>query len=98
MSLSAAVQQEIHDLEGELGIELFKRRREGVALTPAGKSLLVDTRRILEDRLLSGRFSTPDGSCRRREPPDGFISRMRSLKKRDKPPTQPPRCRSTSCG
>src|SRR4029077_8433717 len=41
--------KQIHDLEGEFGIELFDRRRKGVALTPAGKSFLVDARRILED-------------------------------------------------
>jgi Bacterial regulatory helix-turn-helix protein, lysR family len=41
--------KQIHDLEGELGIDLFKRRRKGVALSPAGKSLLIDARRILED-------------------------------------------------
>src|SRR5258707_2919532 len=41
--------KQIHDLEGELGIELFERGSKGVALTPAGKSFLIDARRILED-------------------------------------------------
>ena len=41
--------KQIHDLEGELRMELFERRRKGVALTPAGKAFLVDARRILED-------------------------------------------------
>jgi hypothetical protein len=41
--------KQIHDLESELRMELFERRRKGVALTPAGKAFLVDARRILED-------------------------------------------------
>jgi DNA-binding transcriptional LysR family regulator len=41
--------KQIHDPEVELGIEFFERRRKGVALTPAGKSFLIDARRILED-------------------------------------------------
>src|SRR5260370_12696610 len=41
--------KQIHDLEGELRLELFERRRKGVALTPAGKAFLVDARRILEE-------------------------------------------------
>jgi DNA-binding transcriptional LysR family regulator len=45
--------KQIHDLEGELRMELFERRRKGVALTPAGKAFLVDARRILEDCVAS---------------------------------------------
>jgi DNA-binding transcriptional LysR family regulator len=52
--------KQIHDPEGELGIELFERRRKGVALTPAGKSFLIDVRRILEDCDASIRKARPD--------------------------------------
>src|SRR6202044_867426 len=41
--------KQIHDLEGELGIDLFERQRKGVRLTLAGKSFLIDARKILED-------------------------------------------------
>ncbi len=41
--------KQIHDLEGELGVNLFERQRKGVELTPAGKSFLIDARQILED-------------------------------------------------
>jgi hypothetical protein len=47
-------------LKGELGIEFFERQRKGVALTPAGKSLLIDARRILEDCETSIRKAQPD--------------------------------------
>lgn len=40
--------KQIHDLEGELGVELFQRLQKGVALTPAGRAFLLDARSILE--------------------------------------------------
>jgi len=41
--------QQIRALETELGLALFKRHPKGVALTDAGRLLLVDARRILLD-------------------------------------------------
>src|SRR4029077_7515474 len=41
--------KQIHDLEGELGMELFERRRKGVTLRAAGKAFLGGARRILDD-------------------------------------------------
>jgi DNA-binding transcriptional LysR family regulator len=40
---------QIHELEDELTIELFERRKKGLTLTLAGKSFLIDARRIIED-------------------------------------------------
>jgi DNA-binding transcriptional LysR family regulator len=40
-----------------LGINLFERHRKGVALTPAGKSFLIDARSILADCAASIRKS-----------------------------------------
>jgi DNA-binding transcriptional LysR family regulator len=40
--------KQIHDLEAELGVNLFQRQQKGVALTPAGRALLNDAKLILE--------------------------------------------------
>jgi DNA-binding transcriptional LysR family regulator len=40
--------KQIHDLEAELGIELFQRHQKGVALTAAGRVFLLDAKLILQ--------------------------------------------------
>jgi DNA-binding transcriptional LysR family regulator len=40
--------KQIHDLEAELGIELFQRQQKGVALTAASQAFLLDAQLIPE--------------------------------------------------
>ncbi len=42
-----AVSRQIHDLEDELGVSLFRRNHDGLAMTEAGESFLVHAREIL---------------------------------------------------
>lgn len=44
-----AVTRHIRTLEDELGVALFERTRHGMELTPAGETLLVRARRILQE-------------------------------------------------
>lgn len=41
--------RQLHDLERELGVELFFRGARGISLTPAGHLFLTDTERLLDD-------------------------------------------------
>jgi DNA-binding transcriptional LysR family regulator len=43
-----AITRQIHDLEAELGVELFVRTPWGVTLTPAGELFLSETRTVFE--------------------------------------------------
>ncbi|WP_079049734.1 LysR family transcriptional regulator [Streptomyces torulosus] len=43
-----ALSKQIRALERQLGVELFRRERQGAALTPAGEALLPYARRVLE--------------------------------------------------
>jgi DNA-binding transcriptional LysR family regulator len=45
--------RQIRDLEQYLGVSLFYRNSKGVSLTVAGKLLLVESRRILDELALS---------------------------------------------
>lgn len=40
--------KQLHDLEAEIGVDLFQRKHKGVVLTAAGKAFLGDARHILE--------------------------------------------------
>src|SRR5438552_15354615 len=42
-----AVSRQIHDLEEELGVALFMRKKSGLSLTQAGESYLAHSRDIL---------------------------------------------------
>ena len=44
-----ALSQQMRMLESELGVEVFERGPRGVRLTEAGKRLLVEARRLLDD-------------------------------------------------
>ena len=44
-----ALSRQIHDLEGELGVDLFERAGRGSALTGAGEDLLPFARRVLNE-------------------------------------------------
>src|SRR6187401_208050 len=59
-----ALSRQIHDLEGELGVDLFERAGRGSALTGAGEDLLPFARRVLNevDALRERALALRDGS------------------------------------
>jgi DNA-binding transcriptional LysR family regulator len=56
--------KQIHDLEGELMMELFERRRKGVALTSAGKTFWSTPG--VSSRIAMPRSKKPSGSAEAR--------------------------------
>ncbi|HKY01111.1 MAG TPA: LysR family transcriptional regulator [Burkholderiales bacterium] len=66
--------RQIRGLEEELGTPLFRRSRQGVALTPAGSALLPEARRLLRDAeaLLGGAAHAAGGQIGKLR--IGFIS------------------------
>src|SRR5436190_20267994 len=45
-----AVSRQLRDLEQELGVELFRREKSGLKLTPAGETFLAHARDLLRRR------------------------------------------------
>lgn len=45
--------QQIHSLENEIGVQLFRRTGHGVVLTEAGQAFAIDARRLLDDARLA---------------------------------------------
>ena len=44
-----SLSKQIHDLESELGVQLFDRTNRRVSLTPAGRRYLTDVKQIFAD-------------------------------------------------
>lgn len=44
-----ALSKQVHDLEDEIGVDLFRRSQRGVTLTAEGKLFLDEARRIVAD-------------------------------------------------
>ena len=59
----STVRRRLARLEEALGARLFRRRRQGVTLTPAGEKLLVEARGI-EERARSTRWLSDSSSTR----------------------------------